>query len=468
MSGLVTVAGVEAASGGAPRRWLGRRLEEASRVLYDTGIESDLLDGAGERGMLVGVDPAEDLPGGPIVEAAVGGRNVVRLRDGDLLAVPGVGQLLDRLSREGVAWEALAGRPAPDDDAFAVLAGSLLRPGGMLVVPVDPVHIEPLRAWLSGARLEAGLGVALLRDDRPELPAHLVGSTAAVAEALEREEAASDGLLLLGPPERVGRAARWHTRLPLLGLRVLVTRTADQAGGLARGIRERGGEPVLLPTIEIAPPPDSGPLDRALERLEDYDWLLFPSANAVRFFFDRLLERGLDGRSLAHLHVACVGSATSGALEEHGLRSDLVPEEHTADALAELLLPEAKGRSFLMPRALDGREVLPDRIREGGGTVDDPPAYANRPPEDLRRDWERAVSRGLDAATFTSPSTLEHLAGGLGVKDLGDVLKGVVVACIGPVTASAAKRLGLEPTGLPEEYTAGGLVALLEREFGGA
>lgn len=247
----------------------------------------------------------------------------------------------------------------------------------------------------------------------------------------------------------------------LEGTRVLVTRARDQAASLCDALLRQGAVPVRFPTIEIQPIADVTPLDEALDRLDEYDWLGLTSVNAVRILWGRLhaRHRGLP----SELRVAAVGRSTAAALQEHGIRVDFMPDEFRGDELASGMRGGHRGRVLLL-RAQDGNEALPKALAAAGVAVDDLPIYrtvqATPEPEALT-----ALERGVDAATFTSASTVRHfcaIMGGNARRALG----GAVIACIGPLTAAAAWEAGLQVELVPAEHTVEGLVsALLEHDW---
>jgi uroporphyrinogen III methyltransferase/synthase len=244
----------------------------------------------------------------------------------------------------------------------------------------------------------------------------------------------------------------------LSGRRVLVTRPRDQAAALTRPLASRGARTILLPTIEIRPSNDLGPLDRALDVLTAPDWIVFTSANAVAVCLDRLATRR---RTMpGGVRVAAVGSGTARALAARGVGVDFIPSRFTGEQLGRELEPVA-GRRVLVPRAARGREELVTALRARGALVEDIPVYETLPvaadPDGVRELW-----RGVDAATFTSASTVENYFALLGDR-AARLLDDALIACIGPVTAEAAQALGLTVHVQPEEHTIPGLVAALER-----
>jgi uroporphyrinogen III methyltransferase / synthase len=248
----------------------------------------------------------------------------------------------------------------------------------------------------------------------------------------------------------------------LAGRRVLVTRPRDQAEALARALAARGARAVLFPTIEVRPVADLSRLDRAIDTLSTYDWITFPSPNAVDIVFDRLLARHVPLPPL--LRIAAVGLGTAQALEARGARVDFIPSEFLGLQLGRELTP-VQGQRVLLPRAARGREELAVELARRGATVDEVVVYDTLPasvdPQDLVE-----LERGVDVATFTSPSTVENFFALLGGRAVA-VLGGAYVACIGPVTARAARSMGLTVHLEPAEHSIPGLIAALDAEDGG-
>ncbi|HET6204676.1 MAG TPA: uroporphyrinogen-III synthase [Planctomycetota bacterium] len=242
----------------------------------------------------------------------------------------------------------------------------------------------------------------------------------------------------------------------LEGRRVLVTRPRDQAEALREALEAEGATAVLFPTIDVRPLEDLSALDAAIERLAGFDWIAFASANGVEVFFDRFESANLP----ASVRVAAVGPATARAIRERGARVDLVASEHRGGRLAEEM-PAVRGARVLLPRAARSREELAGGLRRRGAIVVEVPVYETLPavpdPGGLRE-----LERGVDAATFTSASTVRNFFVLLGDSARG-LLEGALVACIGPSTAEEARGLGLPVDVEPEESTVTGLVAALAK-----
>lgn len=262
-------------------------------------------------------------------------------------------------------------------------------------------------------------------------------------------------------------AARESGAGALAGLRVLVTRPAGQAEPLARLLRMAGAVPVVMPAIEILPPDDGyAAIDGAVSALGEggFNWAVFTSANGVERVWQRLGAAGLDARALGGTRVAAIGPATAAALAERGIRADLAPAPHTTRALLQELLGKlleapaaAAGSRVLLARSADGDPALADGLRTAGAAVTDAAAY--RAATASGDDAVLAELRGgrIDAVTFTSPSTVRGLVELAGVEPL----RATRIACIGPVTAAAARAAGLTIQAEAAEHTAAGLVAAL-------
>jgi uroporphyrinogen-III synthase len=250
---------------------------------------------------------------------------------------------------------------------------------------------------------------------------------------------------------------------PLAGLAVLVTRAAGDADGLVAALRTAGAEPVLLPTIQIVDSDDLEALDAAIDRLQagGYDWVVFTSQHAVKPLVQRLGERGLPLAVMASAQIAAVGSATAAWLDQADIGVDLVPDQYTAEhVLAAMISRGMAGRRVLFPRGDRARDRLPSGLAAAGATVDEVVVYRTVPASDADPAvLDRLRSGGIDVVTLMSPSSVQSLASLL--EENLHALTRALVACIGPVTAAAARELGLRVDVVPERSTAESLVEAL-------
>jgi len=257
----------------------------------------------------------------------------------------------------------------------------------------------------------------------------------------------------------------------LRGLRVLVTRAAHQAKETVRGLRRRGAEPIELPTIVIGPPDDPRPLAAAAAEPSRWDVIALTSENGVEAFFEALHAAGHDARALAGRRIAVIGPGTARALARHGVRPDLVAEEHRGEALAEAIVqalgPRCSEARVLLPRAAVARDALPDALRAVCARVDVIEAYRTRAPDASVLATLRATleARGIDVVLFTASSTVQNLC--THVPEAARLLAGVVVGTIGPITSEACARAGIAVTVEASPYTVPSLLAALERHFAG-
>ena len=216
--------------------------------------------------------------------------------------------------------------------------------------------------------------------------------------------------------------------------------------------------------IRILPPEDDGPLRRAAAEPDVFDWIVFTSANAVDAFMGALLDDDRDMRALKGPLLCTVGASTADHLARYGIKVDLVPHEHRAEAVVAALAERVQldGARVLLPRADIGREIVAEQLRSAGAVVTDVVAYRTVL-DDAQRDSDPDIYRMLldgqiDVVTFTSPSAVRNFVKIYGAEQTIDLLKDTIVAVIGPVTSEAAVQLGLTVTVQPATYTVPALV----------
>ena len=248
-------------------------------------------------------------------------------------------------------------------------------------------------------------------------------------------------------------------QLPLWGKKILVTRSAQQAGKLSAGLHALGADPVEVPVLEICPPLSFDGLDAALRDLLSYDWLILTSANTVRAITTRAHTLGLSLCQPETLKVAAVGEATAEAARKAGFALALVPESYVAESLVEELVEQAFGQRMLLARAEVARDVIPDALRAVGAEVDVVEAYRNQMPVGAPDALRQALGAGLDAATFTSSSSATHLAAAAKAAGVAFPLQGVPAVSIGPITSQTLAELGWTPAAEAHPHDIPGLVA---------
>jgi len=258
---------------------------------------------------------------------------------------------------------------------------------------------------------------------------------------------------------------------PLQGRTVVVTRAASQATELSDALESYGAKVFVCPTIEIREPDNYERLDEALDHLYGYDWLIFTSTNGVEFFLRRLTKRGMKVDDLDEIKVCAIGRRTADKLHDAQVHVDLVPSQSTAEGVFAALSEFAGGNehlrlNILLPRAAVGRDYLPKALEAAGARVDVVTTYQTVVPETFDRGRLAAMLAGSgDCIAFTSPSTIKNLATLFDTHDLGSTLPGVVIACIGPVTATAAVEYGLRVDVQPAEQTVKALAAAIANHY---
>ena len=283
----------------------------------------------------------------------------------------------------------------------------------------------------------------------------VAGTLADIVQKVKEAGLKPPAITVVGEVVKCREQLNWFERRPLFGRRIVITRAREQASDFKSALEELGAHCIEFPTIAIAPPDSWQPLDRALERLALYDWVIFTSVNGVRFFMQRLLAAGMDIRELKGIRLAAIGPKTAETLENLMLRPDLVPDEYRAEGILDAFSgTDVKGKHFLMPRAFAAREILPEKLREWGATVDVVPAYQTLlPHEDAARVADFFRCGEIDCLTFTSSSTVSNFFTLIEKEDLLPFLHRTTVASIGPITAETAAKYGLKSSIVPPEYT---------------
>jgi uroporphyrinogen III methyltransferase/synthase len=253
----------------------------------------------------------------------------------------------------------------------------------------------------------------------------------------------------------------------LNGRTIVVTRAAEQARRFVALLEDAGARVLQAPTIVIEPPVSWEPLDRALDDLATFAWVMFTSVNGVVMVDRRLRERGLDWSGIAGKRIAAIGPATADALGEHEVSPEVVPGEYRAEALIEHLRDVLRaGERVLLPRAAQTRDLLVRELTRLGTDVCEVPAYVTRRVEDSAGRLREALAAGsVDAVTFTSSSTARNFAELFTEDERRGWFTNVIVASIGPITAATAAEYGLTTDVMPADYTIPALARALGEHF---
>lgn len=293
----------------------------------------------------------------------------------------------------------------------------------------------------------------------------VVGTLANIQDISRSAGFGPPAILVVGNVVTLREKLLWRERQPLFGKRILFTRPRHQARELAREIILQGGEPLCLPAIELEAAAESA-ID--LAQLPTYDWIIFTSANGVSFFLKQLRAKKIDVRCLRG-KLAAIGPATAASLEQYGLNVDFIPEKYQAESLLEglkdLIPPGAK---VLIPRAQGARDVLPEGLTARGVQVDILPLY-RAVPAMKSGEWMASFMKdaSVDYLTFTSSSTVRSYISLCNSEKISPLPSECRIACIGPITASTARKLGLPVHIVAEEFTGAGLLAAIIKDVRG-
>jgi uroporphyrinogen III methyltransferase/synthase len=487
--GLLTVKGL-------------RCLQAADLVLYD-GLANPLLlrltSAETERTSRI-KSQAEKIGGQEeinrrLIEAAHAGKTVVRLKGGDPYIFGRGSEEAAALAAAGIDFEVVPGVTA------AVAAGeyaglSFTHREYASAVAFVTAHEDPTKDhsaldyeaiarfpgtlvfYMGLLRLD-GLVEAIIRGGKSASTPSCIVSCATyagqqtiaaplggLADAVRAANLHPPSIIVVGECVTRREAIAWFEKRPLFGRRIGITRPVAQAGSAIERVLELGGEPILLPTIEILPPKDWRPVDTMIARLGEFDWLVFTSVNGVESFLGRLWDIGGDARKLGPMRIAAIGPATGRSLRKFGLRPDLVPPAYRAESLADELRPHVSGMRVLWARADRGRDVLPAELKKAGAALETVVVYRNADLKSFPEVELGRLGRGeIDWIALGSPSIAENLTKLCSEAARSQLGHQTRLASISPVTTARAKQLGLTIAAEATEYTWDGLLdAIVEAE----
>jgi uroporphyrinogen III methyltransferase/synthase len=418
-----------------------------------------------------------------IVEAALAGRTVVRLKGGDPFIFARGGEEAEACRAAGVAFEVIAGVtsaiavPAAAGiplthrehaSAVTFITGhpgtaradvdpdwqALVASGATLVFLMAMTRIDHIARSLMEAGMDPAMPAAAIRWGTTARQRSVRAPLSGLAEAVRRELVRPPVIFVIGRVAALADELAWFERRSLFGRRIVVTRARHQAGELAGALEALGAEVLEYPTIQVEALPVA---DDVLDRACRADWLVLTSANGVERFFDAMLAARRDLRDLAGVALAAIGPATARAIERRGLRVAAVPGEYRAEALLEAL-GDVAGRRIVLARAEVAREVLPEELVARGAEVEVAAIYRTVAPPAAMNAQALAAA---DMLTFTSSSTVHNFVAMAG--DRGrQLLAAARVAAIGPITADTVRHYGGQVDVMPDEYTVAALVAAIE------
>ncbi len=454
-------------------------IAEADVIFYDYLSNPALLSWAREEAEIIYVGKKageHTLPQSEINQAIVErtrqGLRVVRLKGGDPFVFGRGGEEAQALRAAGVPFEVvpgvtsavagpayagipvthrehcsqltiLTGHEDPTKEATSLDYARLAATPGTKVLLMGVERIRTISSELLRHGMPPGTPVALVRWATTGRQQTLSSTLGFVADDVEQTGFQPPAVVILGDVAGLRDELAWfEKRRPLLGQRIVVTRTRKKAGQLAETLRALGADAIELPVIRIEPPTDQRALEEAVTDAHTYDWLVFTSSNGVDAFFEKFYAKFDDARSLGGVRIAAIGPATAERVRHYRFAVDLLPKSFVAEEVAREFAAQGgvEHLKLLLPRAEAARDVLPEELEAMGGIVDCVTAYrtvaAPPPPPHVLRQLED----GADWVTFTSSSTVENfLALGLPWPE------GARAASIGPVTSATLRKHNIEP-----------------------
>ena len=309
--------------------------------------------------------------------------------------------------------------------------------------------------------------VALIRWGTTPGQQTVTGTLDNIAERVKKAGLKAPAIIVVGEVVDLRKTLNWFETRPLLGKRIVVTRAREQASDLVRQLSDLGADCLEYPTIKIVPAADLNPLDEALKNLSAYDWIVFTSVNGVKYFFDRLFETDRDVRALHNLRTAAIGPATAERMFQFGLKSDIIPKNYRAESVVEAFRKhKLDGKKILLPRAAEARPVLPVELRNMGAEVDEVTAYLTEKVSDNADLLVKQLEdKTIDLITFTSSSTVKNFKSLLPPDKFHQLIDGVTIASIGPITTDTAVQLGFKVDITAESYTIPGLCEVILKYY---
>lgn len=474
-------------------------LEKAQVVIYDALVGPGILAlippeaekiNAGKRSSnhLLRQEQTNAL----LLQKALEGKRVVRLKGGDPFLFGRGGEELELLAEHEIPYEvvpgvtsaisvpAYCGIPVTHRDycsSVHIITGhkkkdepldipfkALVETGGTLVFLMGIANLEEICAGLLAGGMDPRMPAAVLQKGASAEQRALVAELADLPRRAREERVEMPAIIVVGKVAALHERFSWIEKLPLFGCRVAVTRPRERAGTLSARLSELGAQVIEIPTIRTEAMGDQGALAQALAEIGEYSWIVFTSPTGVHIFMEALLAAGRDIRALARARFAAIGQGTAGELKKYGILADLVPEtydgEHLGAALAGKLV---SGDRVLIPRAKIGTKALTDALAGIPDVeIQDLAVYdtLTECPEtpDIAREF---TEHPQTVAVFTSASTVNGFAAAAPGLNFADV----TALCIGRQTAARAAHYGMK-TAVAEKATIDAIVQLVVEQCG--
>jgi uroporphyrinogen III methyltransferase / synthase len=357
----------------------------------------------------------------------------------------------------------------PPKQASSVDWEALARGIGTLVFFMGVKNLPHITRQLTAHGMSPDKPVAVVRWGTTAAQQTVTGTLATIEGAVRAAGITAPAIIVVGEVVSLRETLQWFEKRPLMAKTVVVTRAREQASDLLRALSELGAACLECPTIRCwrratrppwnAPSPTWDPMTGSFLR----------ASTACAFSSSASLHRVVTCVALGHLRTAAIGPATAERLRSFGLTTDILPDSYRAEAVAAAFAREAvRGKKILLPRAREARSVLPEALKTQGAVVDEVVAYETMAVADSAEALlQRLEKRQIDLVTFTSSSTVKNFKALLPADRAAELASGLPAACIGPVTADTARRLGFDVRRVAAEYTIPGLCAVILDHFSG-
>jgi uroporphyrinogen III methyltransferase / synthase len=473
-------------------------IENADVIVYDHLANPDMLGWSRDdaeiiyAGKQAGESRTQQEITSLLIDKAREGKHVVRLKGGDPFVFGRGAEEAQEIASAGIPFEivpgitsaiagpAYAGIPIthrahnshvtfftghedPTKTESAIDYAALTKLGGTQVMLMGVEHLGAVTSEMLKHGVRGDLPVALVRWATTGQQETLTGMLSDIAQKVEARNFEAPAVAVFGDVVSLRDNLNWYEKRPLLGKRIVVTRTRKQASVLSNKLRALGAHVIELPTIRVEPPSNLREFAELVQDAHTYDWIVFTSANGVEAFFDIFFKLYDDAREIGGVRIAAIGPATAQRVKDFHLHVDLQPEEFVAEAVVREFKKQGsiENERILVVRAEKARDVLPKELSATGAIVDEAFAYRTVPETRDTSGAQRQLAQGgADLITFTSSSTVENfLALGLPWP------KAMRIASIGPITSKTVRDHGLEVDVEARRHDVDGLVQAIRELF---
>jgi len=474
-------------------------IARADVIIYDSLVNPIILGWAREDAEIINMGKkggGEHVPQEKIttvlIENALKGKTVVRLKGGDPFIFGRGGEEAQKLSAGDIPFEvvpgitsavavsAYSGIPLTHRDFVSqvtLLTGhpdSRIRwenigpDSGTLVIYMGLTNLPYITEMLIKGGWSTDTPVALISRGTFGDQKVLTAPLGQIIEETKKKDFKTPALVIIGQVVELRGIIKWFEKKPLFGRRVLITGSKQQAFQLARNLEELGAVSIMLPTIKVTPPDSWEDLDRALDNLHEHHYIIFPSINSVKFFFRRFSERNKDIRELNNISLGAIGENTINKLSERMLKVDLLsPHAGIEDFFEMIQAIGLKGKRILIPGCKESKGQISDFLQKMGNKIITADTYRIIDEEINSQELRKAlVSPGIDLAIFTSPASVRNFYTITRGEPWEKIVGRLNIAAVGPLTAEEASLSGLNTTIIPEHFTVSCLITEIVSKFG--